>query len=562
MLNDNNRDDMKKSIFMIDPSIAKTNQQESTIHENYSENYGLSALGIRASSVRRNLSPTVLIEKAIRNGEGILTDTGALAVTTGKFTGRSPHDKYIVDTDGVHDVINWGEVNRPIGRDVFNAIKEEMIAFLGGHEVYVFDGFAGADPKYRRKFRVINELPSQNLFIRDLLVRPTAEELHRFGEPDYTLLVAPGYKVNAKRYGINSEAAIMIDYEAHFAIIAGSQYSGEIKKTVFSIMNYAMPVEEDVLPMHCSCNMDSKTGDTAVFFGLSGTGKTTLSADPERELIGDDEHGWSEEGIFNFEGGCYAKCIDLEESKEPEIYRAIHFGSVLENVVTDEDHVPDYSDRSLTENTRVGYPIEFIPNASGNGRGGIPKVVLFLTADAFGVLPPISKLTRNAAIYHFVTGFTAKLAGTERGVKEPQPTFSTLFGEPFMPLRAEDYAEMFGQRLDEYGTRVYLVNTGWSGGPFGIGSRIKLTYTRAMVTAALNGDLEKSDFVHDDRFNLEIPVSIPDVPAEIMIPRNTWDDPNAYDEQADKLAKMFTDNFAKKYPDMPKEILEAGPALR
>ena len=290
MLNDNNRDDMKKSIFMIDPSIAKTNQQESTIHENYSENYGLSALGIRASSVRRNLSPTVLIEKAIRNGEGILTDTGALAVTTGKFTGRSPHDKYIVDTDGVHDVINWGEVNRPIGRDVFNAIKEEMIAFLGGHEVYVFDGFAGADPKYRRKFRVINELPSQNLFIRDLLVRPTAEELHRFGEPDYTLLVAPGYKVNAKRYGINSEAAIMIDYEAHFAIIAGSQYSGEIKKTVFSIMNYAMPVEEDVLPMHCSCNMDSKTGDTAVFFGLSGTGKTTLSADPDRELIGDDEH--------------------------------------------------------------------------------------------------------------------------------------------------------------------------------------------------------------------------------------------------------------------------------
>ena len=556
----NKDDNLKKSFFMIDPSIARRNQRAVTIHENYSESYGLSDLGIRASSVRRNLSPTVLIEKAIRNGEGILTDTGALAVTTGKFTGRSPHDKYIVDTDGVHDMINWSDVNHPIGRDVFNAIKSEMAAYLGGHEVYIFDGFAGADPKYRRKFRVINELPSQNLFIRDLLVRPTAEELHRFGEPDYTILVAPGYKVNAKRYGINSEAAIIIDYDAHFAIIAGSQYSGEIKKTVFSIMNYAMPVEEDVLPMHCSCNMDPQTGDTAVFFGLSGTGKTTLSADPIRELIGDDEHGWSEEGIFNFEGGCYAKCIDLEEAKEPEIYRAIHFGSVLENVVTDEDHVPDYSDRTLTENTRVGYPIEFIPNASESGRGGIPKVVLFLTADAFGVLPPISKLTRNAAIYHFVTGFTAKLAGTERGVKEPQPTFSTLFGEPFMPLRAEEYARMFGERLDTYGTQVYLVNTGWSGGPYGVGSRIKLAYTRAMVTAALNGDLAKADYVHDDRFNLEIPVSVPDVPSEILIPRNTWDDPAAYDKQADELADMFIDNFARKYPDMPKEILDAGPS--
>ena len=554
-------DNLKRSFFMIDPSIAKRNQRAVTIHESYSESYGLSELGIKASSVRRNLSPTVLIEKAIRNGEGILTDTGALAVTTGKFTGRSPHDKYIVDTDGVHNMINWGDVNHPIGRDVFNAIKNEMCAFLGGHEVYVFDGFAGADPKYRRKFRVINELPSQNLFIRDLLVRPTAEELHRFGEPDYTILVAPGYKVNAKRFGINSEAAIIIDYEAHFAIIAGSQYSGEIKKTVFSIMNYAMPVEEDVLPMHCSCNMDPETSDTAVFFGLSGTGKTTLSADPVRILIGDDEHGWSEEGIFNFEGGCYAKCIDLEEAKEPEIYRAIHFGSVLENVVTDEDHVPDYSDRSLTENTRVGYPIEFIPNASESGRGGIPKVVLFLTADAFGVLPPISKLTRNAAIYHFVTGFTAKLAGTERGVKEPQPTFSTLFGEPFMPLRAEEYARMFGERLDTYGTQVYLVNTGWSGGPYGVGNRIKLSYTRAMVSAALNGDLTKVDYVHDDRFNLEIPVSVPDVPSEILIPRNTWEDPDAYDKQADQLANMFIDNFAQKYPDMPKEILEAGPSL-
>lgn len=553
--------DINNSFFMINPAIVEDNQDSVTIQETYTETYGLDKLGFKPASVRRNLSPTILIEKAIRNGEGILTDTGALAVTTGKFTGRSPHDKYIVDTDLVHDKINWGDVNRPIGRDVFNAIKHEMISFLEGNEIYIFDGFAGADPKYRRKFRVINELPSQNLFIRDLLIRPSAEELHAFGEADYTILVAPGYKVNHKRYGIHSEAAIMIDYEAHFAIIAGSQYSGEIKKTVFSIMNYVMPVEENVLPMHCSCNMDPATGDTAVFFGLSGTGKTTLSADPHRELIGDDEHGWSPEGIFNFEGGCYAKCIDLDEAKEPEIYHAIHFGSVLENVITDNDtRMPDYADRSLTENTRVGYPIDFIPNASSNGRGGIPKVVLFLTADAFGVLPPISKLTRNAAIYHFVTGFTSKLAGTERGVKEPQPTFSTLFGEPFMPLRAEEYAEMFGKRLDEYGTKVYLINTGWSGGSYGTGSRIKLAYTRAMVTAAINGDLDKTEYVHDERFNLEIPTSINGVPSEIMIPKNTWEDAESYDRQADELAQMFISNFDKKYPDMPEDIKAAGPA--
>jgi len=550
----------KKGFFMIDPAIVEDNQDSNTIRVSYKETYGLDELGIDPSTVHRNLSPTVLIEKAIRNGEGILTDTGALAVTTGKFTGRSPHDKYIVDTDGVHDLINWGDVNRPIGRDVFNALKAEMIDFLEGQEVYIFDGFAGADPHHRRKFRVINELPSQNLFIRDLLIRPTAEELETFGKADYTLLVVPGYKCNAKRYGIHSEVAIIIDYEAHFAIIAGSQYSGEIKKTVFSIMNFAMPVEDNVLPMHCSANMDPKTGETAIFFGLSGTGKTTLSADPARELIGDDEHGWSDNGVFNFEGGCYAKCIDLEENKEPEIFHAIHFGSVLENVVTNSDHVPDYADRTLTENTRVGYPIDFIPNASMAGIGGIPKVVLFLTADAFGVLPPISRLTRNAAIYHFVTGFTAKLAGTERGVKEPQPTFSTLFGEPFMPLRTERYAEMFGERLDEYGTQVYLVNTGWSGGAYGTGSRIRLAYTRAMVTAALNGDLEKAEYVHDSRFNLEIPVSVAGVPDEILIPENTWDNKEAFKKQADELAGMFISNFSNKYPDMPAEISAAGPA--
>ena len=527
------------------------------------KSYGLSKLGIKASKVYRNLEPAVLVEKALERGEGELTSTGALNVLTGKYTGRSPKDKFIVDTKAVHDHIAWGNVNMPTKRKTFNAIKKEMISYLEGKEVFIFDGFAGADPKYTRKFRIINELASQNLFIHDLLIRPTEEELKDFGDADFTLLVVPGYKCDPERFGIHSEAAIMIDYEKHFAIIAGSQYAGEIKKTVFSIMNYVMPMEENVLPMHCSANMDPETGDTAIFFGLSGTGKTTLSADPNRKLIGDDEHGWSDDSVFNFEGGCYAKTIDLKEESEPEIFHAIKFGAVSENVILDEKtRVADYSDGSLTQNTRVGYPIDFISNAQIPGIGGIPKVVIFLTADAFGVLPPISKLSKNAAMYQFVTGFTAKLAGTERGVTEPQPTFSTLFGEPFMPCGAEKYAEMLGERLDKYGTQVYLINTGWSGGPYGTGHRMKLSYTRAMVTAALNGELTKVEYKHDDRFNLEIPLTCPDVPSEILDPKETWEDKDAYDKQADKLAQMFVENFAEKYPDMKEEIVAAGPKAK
>ncbi len=522
--------------------------------------YGIEKLGITApKAVYRNLCPADLTERAIITGEGRLTDTGALSVMTGKYTGRSPKDKFIVDSEGVHDKIAWGSVNMPIKREVFEAIKKEMVEYLNGRDIYIFDGFAGADPKCTRKFRIVNEMPSQNLFIHQLLIRPTKEELESFGEADFTIIVAPGYKCDPAKFGINSEAAIVIDYEAKQAIIAGSQYSGEIKKSVFSIMNYLMPVEDNVLPMHCSANMDPETHETAVFFGLSGTGKTTLSADPNRKLIGDDEHGWSDHGIFNFEGGCYAKCIDLEEEKEPEIYHAIKFGSLVENVVLDEDRHPDYHDGSVTENTRVGYPIDYIDNAQIPGEGGIPKVVIFLTADAFGVLPPISKLSEDAAMYHFVTGFTSKLAGTERGITEPQPTFSTLFGEPFMPLDASVYANMLGERIEKYGTKVYLVNTGWTGGPYGVGSRMKLSYTRAMVTAALNGELEKVEYKHDDVFNVDIPQSCPAVPAEILNPRNTWADKAAYDAQAKKLAGMFADNFAKKYPNMPKNIAEAGP---
>ena len=524
------------------------------------ETYGLEKLGITApKAVYRNLCPADLTERAIINGEGKLTDTGALSVMTGKYTGRSPKDKFIVDTEGVHDKIAWGSVNRPIERSVFQAIRKEMVEYLNGKDVYIFDGYAGADPKCTRKFRIVNELASQNLFIHQLLIRPTKEQLADFGEADFTIIVAPGYKCDPAKFGINSEAAIIIDYEAKEVIIAGSQYSGEIKKSVFSVMNYLMPVEENVLPMHCSANMDPETHETAVFFGLSGTGKTTLSADPNRKLIGDDEHGWSDHGIFNFEGGCYAKCIDLEEEKEPEIYHAIKFGSLVENVIIDEDRHPDYHDGSVTENTRVGYPIDYIDNAQIPGEGGIPKVVIFLTADAFGVLPPISKLSQDAAMYHFVTGFTSKLAGTERGITEPQPTFSTLFGEPFMPLDASVYANMLGERIEKYGTKVYLVNTGWTGGPYGVGSRMKLSYTRAMVTAALNGELEKAEYKHDEVFNVEIPQSCPGVPAEILNPKNTWADKAAYDAQAKKLAGMFSENFAKKYPNMPKNIAEAGP---
>ena len=524
------------------------------------ETYGIEKLGIvNPKAVYRNLTPAQLTEAALRRGEGKLSNTGALVVTTGKYTGRSPKDKFIVDTPSVHDDIAWGSVNVPITQEKFNAIRSKVIAYLQNREIFIFDGMAGADPVCTRKFRIINELASQNLFIHELLIRPTAEELENYGEADFTIFVAPGFKCIPEIDGTHSEAAIIVDYEQKQVVICGSQYSGEIKKSVFSVMNFLMP-KEGVLPMHCSANMDPETHETAVFFGLSGTGKTTLSADPNRKLIGDDEHGWSDRGIFNFEGGCYAKCINLSAENEPEIYNAIKFGSLVENVIMDDETREfDFDDGSLTENTRVGYPVDYISNAQIPGVGGIPKVVIFLTADAFGVLPPISRLDENAAMYHFVTGFTSKLAGTERGIKEPQPTFSTLFGEPFMPLNPSVYAEMLGERIRKYNTKVYLVNTGWTGGPYGVGSRMKLSYTRAMVTAALNGELEKAEYKHDDVFNVDVPQSCPGAPAEIMNPRDTWADKAAYDEAAAKLAKMFKDNFDKKYPDMPEEIKNAGP---
>lgn len=519
------------------------------------ETYGLEQLGIlNPKAVYRNLEPAQLVEHALRRGEGQLSNTGALCVRTGKYTGRSPNDKFIVDSEGVHDDIAWGKINVPTTQAVFDALYEKMVAYLQNREIFVFDGFAGADTRHTKAFRIVNELASQNLFIHQLLLRPTAEQLADY-KADFTVICVPGFKCDPQRDHTHSEAAIMIDYEKKLVLIAGSQYAGEIKKSVFSVMNYLMP-KEGVFPMHCSANI-GKDGDSAIFFGLSGTGKTTLSADPNRKLIGDDEHGWADESVFNFEGGCYAKCIDLTEESEPEIYRAIRFGALVENVIVDpETRRPDYADSSLTENTRVGYPVDYIPNAAIPGVCATPKTVIFLTADAYGVLPPISRLDEKQAMYYFVSGFTSKLAGTERGITSPVPTFSTCFGAPFMPLDPSVYAKMLAEKVAKSGAKVYLVNTGWNG----TGKRMKLSYTRAMVTAALNGELEKAEFVTDPYFGVAVPTSCPNVPEELMIPANTWKDKAAYEAKAKELARSFVENF-KKYNKMPADVVAAGPKV-
>lgn len=518
------------------------------------ETYGLEKLGIlNPSAVYRNLTPAQLTEAALRRGEGTLSNKGALVVKTGKYTGRSANDKFIVDSKGVHDKIAWGKVNKPVSQENFDALYEKVVAYLQNREIFIFDGFAGADPKYTKSFRIVNELASQNLFIHQLLRRPSAEDLANFKE-DYVIIAAPGFKCDPERDGTRSEAAIMIDYEKHIVLIAGTQYSGEIKKSVFSVMNYVLP-EMGVFPMHCSANIGHE-GDSAVFFGLSGTGKTTLSADPNRILIGDDEHGWADDSVFNFEGGCYAKCINLSPEGEPEIYNAIKFGSLVENVVMDpETREFDFDDDSLAVNSRVGYPVEYIDNAELSGMSpSVPKTVIFLTADAYGVLPPISKLDKNQAMYYFVSGFTSKLAGTEIGVKEPVPTFSTCFGEPFLPLDPSIYASMLAEKVEKAGANVYLINTGWNG----TGKRMKLSYTRAMVTAALNGEIEKGDFVADPFFGVSVPTAIEGVPSELLVPANTWEDKAAYEEKAKTLAKSFVENF-KKYTHMSQDVVNAGP---
>ncbi len=522
--------------------------------EKYIESLGI----VAPKAVYRNLEPAVLVEKALQRGEGSLSSTGALVVETGKYTGRSPDDRFVVDAPSVHDKIDWGKINVPISPEKFDRIYGKMTAYLQDREIFVFDGFAGADEKYHLPVRIINELASQNLFIHQLLVRPNEKELAAF-EPGFTFIAAPGFKCVPELDGVNSEAAIIVNLEKKIVIIAGSRYAGEIKKSVFSVMNFILP-QRGVFSMHCSANI-GKDGDTAVFFGLSGTGKTTLSADPERRLIGDDEHGWSDDGVFNIEGGCYAKCIKLSQENEPQIWNAIKFGSLVENVIMDkETRVLDFDDATLTENTRVGYPVDYIPNCVIPGVGSHPRTVIFLTADAFGVLPPISKLNKEQAMYHFVSGYTSKLAGTERGIVEPQATFSTCFGAPFLPLHPSVYAEMLGKKIEKYNTNVYLVNTGWAGGRYGDerSFRMKLRYTRAMVTAALNGELEKCEFELDPVFNLSVPKTCPNVPDEFLSQRALWKNDKAYDETAKDLAARFVNNF-KKYSNMPENIINAGP---
>ena len=520
------------------------------------ETYGIEELGINApAQVYRNLQVAQLVEHALAKGEGTLSNTGALVVKTGRYTGRAAKDKFIVDTPGVHDDIAWGKVNVATTRETFNALWDRVMEYLNGKDIYIFDGMAGADAKYAKNFRVINEYASQNLFIHQLLRRPTQQQLDEF-VADYTVVAAPGFKTNPERDNVKSDCAIMIDYEAHRVLIAGTGYAGEIKKSVFSVMNYILP-KQGILPMHCSANM-ADNGRTAVFFGLSGTGKTTLSADASRQLIGDDEHGWAEDSVFNFEGGCYAKCINLTKENEPEIYNAIKFGALVENVVMDpETREFDFFDDSLAVNSRVGYPVEYISNNQPEGKGQAPSTVVFLTEDAFGVMPPISRLNLNQAMYYFVSGFTSKLAGTELGVTTPEPTFSACFGEPFLPLDASKYAEMLKEKVQQSGASVFLVNTGWNG----TGERTKLKYTRAMVNAALNGDLDDVEYVIDPYFGVEVPTCIPNsiCPSEILIPENTWEDKDAYKQAVEKLAEMFRNNFEEKYSHMPEEVRNAGP---
>ncbi|HHT69370.1 MAG TPA: phosphoenolpyruvate carboxykinase (ATP) [Firmicutes bacterium] len=513
---------------------------------------------LRRPSTRLNLAAAQLTEAAIRRGEGRFSSTGAFSTTTGKYTGRSPKDKFIVEDDITRDSVAWGPVNVPFSEERFQNIYKMVLDYLEQHdELFVFDGYVGADPQHQMSLRVVNQYAWQNLFARQLFIRPSraALETHK---PEFTVIAVPGLKAIPERDGTNSEAFVVVSFKEKVVLIGGTAYAGEIKKSIFSVMNYLLPAQ-GVLPMHCSANV-GQDGRTALFFGLSGTGKTTLSADPKRQLVGDDEHGWSTRGIFNLEGGCYAKCINLSREHEPQIWDAIQFGSVLENVVLDPlDHIADYNDGSLTENTRCAYPLDYIPGRVDPSMAGHPKAVVFLTADAFGVLPPISILEDEQIMYHFISGYTSKLAGTERGIKQPEATFSACFGEPFLPLSPLAYAKMLKDRVNEYGAKVYLINTGWSGGPYGVGERISLKYTRQMVTMALSGELDDVETRVDPIFGFKVPARCPGIPEEILDPRQTWADKAAYDAKARELAQAFQENFKNKYADLAPEVRKAGP---
>ncbi|MEA2499599.1 MAG: phosphoenolpyruvate carboxykinase [Actinomycetota bacterium] len=508
-------------------------------------------------TVHMNPSVDRLVELAVERGEGVLANNGALVTETGSRTGRSPGDRYLVKHGEPAQKIDWGGPNKPVEPAMFDALQDRVRDYLSDRDLFVIDGYVGADPDHRIKLRVVTELAWHALFGKQLFRRPSPEELEGF-EPDFVLTSAPLFTAEPERDGTRSEAFVGIDLERRQVLICGTRYAGEMKKSMFTSANYLFP-QEGVLPMHCSANVGT-SGDVALFFGLSGTGKTTLSADSERRLIGDDEHGWSENGVFNFEGGCYAKCIDLSAKNEPQIWNAIRRGAVVENVVMSPDGEIDYTDASITENTRAAYPLEFIPNFVTDGRAGHAQTVIFLTADAFGVLPPVSRLSPEGAMYHFLSGFTAKLAGTEAGMgSDPEATFSTCFGAPFLPLRAGIYAEMLGERIAQHDAEVYLVNTGWTGGPYGVGRRMDLPHTRAMVRAALSGQLKDVATKRHPIFNVEVPMTCPGVPDEVLDPQATWPDPDAYDKQARELARMFQKNFERFASSLPAEVLQAGP---
>jgi phosphoenolpyruvate carboxykinase (ATP) len=522
---------------------------------------GLEREGIRTDRVKWNLSAAALYEEAVRKQEALIAAEGPLVCRTGQHTGRSPNDKFVVREASSENQIAWGTVNRPMETAQFDALHRDLLSSLAGKELYVQDCYAGADPKYRLPIRVITEYAWHSLFARNLFIvdsTPAAAATH---VPQFTIIGSPQFQADPKRHGTNSEVVIALNFAEKIVLIGGTSYAGEMKKSIFSVLNYLLPLQ-NVLSMHCSANIGA-SGDVALFFGLSGTGKTTLSSDPERMLIGDDEHGWSDRGVFNFEGGCYAKTIRLSAEAEPQIYATTRrFGTVLENVVVDpETRALDLNDDRYTENTRAAYPISFIDHAVPSGQGGHPRNVVMLTADAFGVLPPISRLTPAGAMYHFLSGYTAKVAGTERGVTEPKATFSTGFGAPFLPLPPTRYATMLGERIGRHQAHVWLINTGWTGGAYGTGRRMKIAYTRAMIRAALSGALDRVAYDRDPIFNLEVPAACSDVPADVLKPRGTWPNPTEYEAQAVKLAKMFADNFQKFAGEVAPDVRAAGPQV-
>ena len=518
------------------------------------ENQGITGLGY----VYYNLIEPDLMSEAVKNGEGEIGQGGTFLVSTGKFTGRSPKDKHVVRTSSTENTI-WWDNNAPMEADAFDRLYDDMIAHMGGGKFYVQDLFGGADPAHRLDVRVVTELAWHGLFIRHLLRRPEREELNSF-TPDFTIINCPSFKADPEKHGCRSDTVIALNFDRKLILIGGTEYAGENKKSVFSLLNYLLP-EKGIMPMHCSANHAvGNPVDTAVFFGLSGTGKTTLSADPGRVLIGDDEHGWSERGTFNFEGGCYAKTIGLDPEAEPEIYATTQkFGTVIENMVYDaETKELDFNDTSLTANMRCAYPLEYISNASSTALGGHPKNIIMLTCDAFGVLPPIARLTPAQAMYHFLSGFTSKVAGTERGVTEPEPTFSTCFGAPFMPRRPEEYGKLLQEKIAAHGATCWLVNTGWTGGAYGTGSRMPIKATRTLLSAALDGSLTEATFRKDPNFGFDVPVTVAGVDSSLLDPRSTWADKEAYDKQATRLVEMFAENFEQYVPYIDEDVKAAA----